>query len=325
MKVQISIIVPIFNSEKYLERCLDSLINQTFKNIEIILVNDGSTDSSREIISRYLNKDNRLKCIDKKNEGQASARNLGLSIAKGEYISFIDSDDWIEINMLEKMYDFAIINNADVCMCGINYHYEKQIIAELPKLIKNKKEAFIDPLMASPCNKVYKKSMLKNIKFYEGGIKYEDLYFNMIVYMNMKKIVHLQEIYYNYDRTNIDSTISTVSERVLDILIILNEINLYYKKNNKFLEYYNELEFINIYSIIGTKIPAIFRVEDVVFQKKACIKINEYLNDNFSDWRKNKYLFLLNKKQKLIFKLFKNKLFFMLKMIMLLKNSIKYN
>ena len=100
----ISVIIPIYNVEKYLTKCIESVINQTYKNLEIILVNDGSTDNSKEIIDKYSSIDSRIKVINKKNGGLSDARNVGIELAKGEYITFLDSDDWIELNMYEKLY-----------------------------------------------------------------------------------------------------------------------------------------------------------------------------------------------------------------------------
>ena len=108
--IKISIIVPVYNCAKYIKKCLDSLINQTFKNIEIILVNDGSTDNSEEIIQSY--DDNRIVYIKQKNQGPSAARNLGIDLAKGEYIGFVDSDDWIDADYYEKLYNAIAANNA---------------------------------------------------------------------------------------------------------------------------------------------------------------------------------------------------------------------
>ena len=106
---KISVIVPIYNVEKYLEKCLESIINQTFINLEIILINDGSTDFSGSICEKYKNKDNRIILIHKKNEGLSAARNKGLSIATGDYISFVDSDDFLDLNMYEILYKKMLI------------------------------------------------------------------------------------------------------------------------------------------------------------------------------------------------------------------------
>ena len=114
---EISVIIPVYNSEKYLKKCLDSLLNQTFKNFEIICVNDGSVDNSLKILEEYKLKDNRIVLINSKNEGPGSARNKALDVAKGRYIIFVDSDDWVDEKCLEIFYTNANITNADITEC----------------------------------------------------------------------------------------------------------------------------------------------------------------------------------------------------------------
>lgn len=124
--VKVSVIVPIYNTEKYLNKCVDSLVNQTLEDIEIILINDGSTDRSGEIADYYSQKEVRVKCIHKENSGVSNSRNLGIKFAKGQYVAFVDSDDWCDSNMLEGLYNHAISNNADVVIAG----YVKELIHE---------------------------------------------------------------------------------------------------------------------------------------------------------------------------------------------------
>ena len=121
---KISVIVPVYNVENYLRQCLDSIIAQTFSDIEIICVNDGSEDSSRAILETYSQKDNRIKIIDKENGGLSSARNAGMKIAEGEFISFIDSDDWVNSEMLEKLYKNIMALNTDISICAVNLYDE---------------------------------------------------------------------------------------------------------------------------------------------------------------------------------------------------------
>ena len=129
----VSVIVPIYNAENYLHECVDSILAQTIHDIEVILVDDGSTDESENICDAYCLKDNRVRVFHKTNGGISSARNLGLKYAQGEYISFIDSDDWIDINALEDMYNLAKKENSDIVICDMIDHYitdnnsEKQI------------------------------------------------------------------------------------------------------------------------------------------------------------------------------------------------------
>ena len=126
MEKTISVIVPIYNVEKYLDRCLKSIINQTYKNLEIILIDDGSPDNCGTICDEYAKKDNRIKVVHKDNGGLVKARNTGLDIATGEYISFIDPDDWIELNMYEEMIKIADETNTDIVRCGYYRDNDKE-------------------------------------------------------------------------------------------------------------------------------------------------------------------------------------------------------
>ena len=129
---KVSIIVPIYNSEKYMEKCIDSILNQTLNDIEIILVNDGSTDSSLEIAERYKQRDKRVIIINQINSGPSIARNNGIKIATGKYIGFVDSDDYIEKTMYEKLFEVADNNKVNVAMCNYNeiflYDNKKQVV-----------------------------------------------------------------------------------------------------------------------------------------------------------------------------------------------------
>ena len=114
---KISVIIPVFNSSLYLDHCLSTVVNQTLKDIEIILIDDGSTDDSLNVIKNYAKKYNNIKYTSKENEGQAIARNIGIQMSSGEFITFIDSDDYIELNMLEKLYNIAKPDNSDIVLC----------------------------------------------------------------------------------------------------------------------------------------------------------------------------------------------------------------
>ncbi len=122
---KISVILPIYNTSKYLRQCLDSIVNQTLKDIEIICIDDGSTDNSLDIVKEYTAKDPRVKFLTQPNQGQGVARNKGIDLAEGEYIGFVDTDDWIELNMYQKMYTTAIENNCDLVFCNYERFYEK--------------------------------------------------------------------------------------------------------------------------------------------------------------------------------------------------------
>lgn len=212
MNPKVSVIVPVYNVEKYLSKCIDSIINQTLSNIEIILVNDGSTDNSGKIIDEYAKKDSRIKVIHKKNGGQGSARNAGLDIAKGEYIGFVDSDDWIDSNMYEKLYINAKEKSLDISICGRKIWSESNVlkckidvknefIYNLQKILL---EYIVDyllyPYTVSTCNKIYKSKILKvnDIKFDNvENVGSEDALFNIDVLLNVDKIASTSSTYYN--------------------------------------------------------------------------------------------------------------------------------
>lgn len=213
----ISVIVPVYNIEKYLRRSINSIINQTYKNLEIILVDDGSTDQSGKICDEYANIDNRIKVIHKKNGGQASAINLGLDIAKGDYIGFSDPDDYINKNFYKNLYILAEKYNTDITECSMikvkeEEDIEKVYIEEF-EVDKNEKvelfdgigglrklfgEDFADYLETIvKVNKIYKKEVFKNIRFSEVRI-YEEWGTMYKLYYNTKKNLKMYKVQYVY-------------------------------------------------------------------------------------------------------------------------------
>ena len=204
MMPAISVIVPIYNVEKYLPQCLDSIIRQTFSNIEIICVNDGSTDNSSEILADYAQKDSRIKIVDKKNGGLSSARNAGMKVATGEFISFIDSDDWIDETMLEKLYNNIVFLDTDISICAVHqFDEEKQQLDDtnayftlgyFDKSFDNKVFSYIDAkdFLMNVCvmawNKLYRKSFLDECQAeFPDGLIFEDGPFFFSIFFKTKK------------------------------------------------------------------------------------------------------------------------------------------
>ena len=198
---KISIIVPVYNVEKYLEKCLDSLVNQTLEDIEIRVVNDGTKDASQKIIDKYVKKyPKKVKGYIKENGGLSSARNYGIKKAKGEYIAFVDSDDYVELDMYEKMYNKAINNNFDIVVCDTievdenNYNkvYKKSNLNYSNNNIKN---YLISPPMA--CTRLYKSFIFDDLSFKEG-IFYEDLELTPLLVLKTYNIGFVEEGLYFY-------------------------------------------------------------------------------------------------------------------------------
>lgn len=202
----ISVIVPVYNGELFLERCLDSILSQTYNNLEIIVVNDGSTDLSAKIIDRYSKSDRRIVAIHQQNKGVSSARNMGIRNSSGEFIGFVDGDDEI----LPDMYEFLLNNllkyNADISHCGfelvkndklVKFHdtgvfLEQNKFQGLSEILSGQK---VEP---STCNKLYKKAVLSNIKFPEDIKNNEDLLFNVEAFYKSEKTVFEDVVKYRY-------------------------------------------------------------------------------------------------------------------------------
>ena len=206
--IKVSIIVPVYNVEKLLKRCLDSLVNQTLRDIEIICVNDGSTDNSLEILNNYAKQDLRIKIINKKNSGLSTARNTGMKIAQGKYIGFVDSDDWVDLDFYEKLYNSAIKNNADIAVSEIyEVHWNRKFYKqkfEKEKCIENIEEKFYTlniPEYSYVWNKIYKRTKIEKYNFqFIPNLYYEDRVFTPEVLYALKRVVIVPNIKYYYYR-----------------------------------------------------------------------------------------------------------------------------
>lgn len=226
--MKLSIIVPVYNVENYLEKCIESLINQNlnFKH-EIILVNDGSTDNSEKIIEKYL-KHEKIVYVNKKNGGLSDARNAGIKVSKGEYLGFVDSDDFIHENMYEKMMNVAVKNESDLVICGVSRVniQDKELMNYIPK-----DESFEEVLNnAYACNKICRKTLFGDIQ-YPIGKHYEDIFTTPKIYLKSEKIdIVPEKLYYYLERPGA-ITARKDDARVLDIIDGFIEIKKYIDEN----------------------------------------------------------------------------------------------
>ena len=208
-----SVIVPIYKTEQFLKKCIESIVNQTYKNMEIILIDDGSPDNCGNICDEYAKRDERIKVIHRENKGLSSARNTGIEVATGEFVAFVDSDDWIDLDMYESLIELADKYNADIVEGG--YRYIRPWKAENKILdgpntgdimvFDNKtalEQLYFGPQLFSDVSimtvdKIYKKSVLDDIRFADG--RYEDVEFTPRVLYKADKIVKLDRAFYNYN------------------------------------------------------------------------------------------------------------------------------
>ena len=304
---KVSIIVPVYNMEKYLNQCMDSLVNQTLKDIEIIAINDGSKDKSLNILKEYEKRfPNKLKVINQENKGISVARNNGMNIAKGKYIGFVDSDDYVKLDMFEKLYNKIEKTKADIVVCDIEEYRNKKNEFKYINVVENIKgstlyetPSIINTIDYGPCNKIFKKEMFDSIKF-PIGLKYEDLSTILKVFLNASKVSTLNEALYIY-RINETGETQTVNSKVIDILPILQDIIDYSKDIKVFNKIKIELKKMCVNKLFYYLIYS-YKLNNKNFVLKFRKDILSFLKNNFKTWR---FTLLKNKdlKIKLISKL----------------------
>ena len=278
----VSVIIPVYNVEKYLARCIESILRQTYTCLEVILVDDGSIDGSGEICDKYEKIDTRVRVLHQTNCGVSSARNLGLDIASGEYIFFADSDDYLPQDAVEKLYLSAKLYNAD-CTAGgfVKSSEEGEMIAEFVSGEKvefsgkqalhmhykgeNQKISFV-----YTWGKLYRRAVFKDIRFKEG-IHYEDIHFMPYVLLKCNKVVYIPEVVYNYifHQESISNNDTYSRKRYLDSFEIWEE-HLEFYKNNDFPELTD-------------------RVKCLIMEKVFCHDINGTIPPGLEKWSRDKF------------------------------------
>ena len=247
----ISVIVPVYNVEKYLERCIDSILKQTYSDLEILLIDDGSSDNSGKICDEYAKKDNRIKVIHKKNGGISDVRNVGIENAKGDYIGFVDSDDYIADDMFETLYKLSNENNADISIVSFYEMYNGKLIGvrddkTLTKMDKQEalKELLIDTNIQSYMwNKLFKKELFDNLRF-PLGKNFEDIATVLLIFERANKVVLLQDPKYYYLRRDDSIVGHRTNKTYLDYLEVVYDKYLYLKDKYPKIEVYNAYNYV---------------------------------------------------------------------------------
>jgi len=252
-KIKVSIIVPIYKVEKYIHRCVDSIIHQTYSNLEIILVNDGSPDNCGKMADHYRALDERIKVIHKQNGGLSDARNKGMELATGEFTMFVDSDDWLDEKMVETMVNQAVTFQADIVQTAFYYAYDDQLLIDNryyterdPSVLLNNKALMCELVKNEKVKnfawgKLYKTKLIKNIPF-KKGVLFEDVFWAHQVMHQVDTYLILHEpLFYYYQRH--DSIVTTYSPRSLDMIKGL-------KERHHFIEQFYEELMDESYKII---------------------------------------------------------------------------
>lgn len=297
MNYKLSIVTLVYNLEEYLPRCLDALVNQTLQEIEILCVDDGSKDSAPQIIDEYARKyPNKVKAFHKENGGEFTTRNYGLERATGEYVTFVDTDDYVENDWAEKLYNAAKQNDADMAVCGferLNIDTNKVIAKNMNKYGHTVKEivkdddfvAFINP---APWNKIYKRELVKDFRFlsFRG---FNDAMFLLTSYTRINKIAFVPDILYHYSLRGNSQIHSVNYQDVKNLEKYLLEVKNIYIKENKYEDYKYILDLM---AFIHLGVSVMYRAsyDKTINMKEMLEDVMQYLDNNFSTWRKSPFL-----------------------------------
>lgn len=281
--ILITVIIPVYNVEKYLRKCLDSIINQTYYHLEIIIVDDGSKDSSGQICDEYVSKDSRIKVIHKKNGGLSSARNAGLDIASGDYVMFVDSDDFVELDFCRKALSVSLEKEADI----VSFGYYEVLENGAQRIIKTNNPRYVssavgikelivkkDKIYNLAWNKLYKAVLFENIR-YPLGKTYEDQATTYLLFHKANRIYVDDSVLYNYIfRSNSISADWNKPESIIDRFSIWMDRLVFIRT------YYPELEKDQIKQLVNEAIKGFFKLTGIRKYKKAIKLFSRFLVDN---------------------------------------------
>ncbi len=303
MKDKVSIIVPIYNVEKYLVRCIESCLNQTYQAVEIVLVNDGSFDNSGKIAEEYAQKHKNIILIHKENGGLSDARNVGILKSSGEFIACVDSDDFIKEDMISDMMEQLHKTNADIVVCDMEYLYDSGEVKhasggdfdttnvnDSPELIR---------INNSACNKIIRKSLFDDVLFPKGKV-YEDLATIPILLYKAKRVTKVNKAYYVYYQRS-GSIAHSANKKIFDIYDAIDTCLNYIKNHGDESLLMNEI--MHMYVIHGLDCTTI-RIKDFKekeLREEYLIENMNRLNKAYPTWKKDKLFKNMSIKKKIIF------------------------
>ena len=321
----ISIIVPVYNVEKYLEKCVNSIVNQTYKNLEIILVDDGATDSSGKLCDELAKIDNRIKVYHKENGGLSDARNYGVEKSTGEYIGFVDSDDYIDAEMYEKLYEAIKKENVDVAECNLKIIYpdREELFTEQNYYNVCTKQEYleeylkIEKIFGSACVRLIKSDIAKKLKFPVGKL-YEDTYYAYGLINVADSYVIMDAPYYNYLMRENSITNARFNPRIFDLIEIVEEFHNTVYENYPGLEEAADCRRMYAYFSVLNSIL----LEENYRDNEYYSEILSYFKRNYISLLKNKYI---NRNRKLSVILIKLNIDLYRKVLMKYKKKIAGN
>ena len=286
----VSVIVPFYNVENYIEKCLNTLVHQTLEDIEIILVNDGSQDRSMVVVKKFLEQyPDKITYLEKENGGLSDARNYALPYAKGEYIAFLDSDDYVEKTMYKDMYELAKKEDSDMVECNFYWEYPDKKKEDVGVAYNGKKE-MLEKVRVVAWNKLIKKEVLEKSKVtFPKGYRYEDVEFTYKLIPYLDKVSFLKKPCIHYIQRE-GSISNNQNERNKEIFDVLEHVIDFYKENNLYDEYKDELEYVYIRYAFCSSLLRIVKIKDEFVQRKLLDLTWEKVNTTFPEWKKNPVL-----------------------------------
>lgn len=287
---KVSVIVPIYNVEKYLEKCLETLVHQTLEEIEIILVNDGSKDESGKIAKKYQEKyPGKIIYLEKENGGLSDARNFGIPYAKGEYIAFLDSDDYVETFMYEEMYDIAKKENSDMVECDFYWEYPNKCKIDTGDIYHGQRD-MLEKVRVVAWNKLIKREILEQTRIkFPKGYRYEDVEFTYKLVPFLEKVSFLKKPCIHYIQRQ-GSISNSQNERNREIFDVLEHVIKYYKENNFYEQYKEQLEYVYTRYAFCSSLLRIVKIEDKQIKKKLLKETWDNVNNKFPHWKQNPIL-----------------------------------
>lgn len=288
---KVSIIVPCYNSSTYLERCMTSLLNQTLREIEIILIDDGSSDDTLSLLKKYEKeyKDMITVVALPKNKGLGNARNEGIKKASAEYIGFVDSDDYVDKNMFYEMYEKAKKDKSEVVECDFIWEFPDKNVVDVGREYTPLKE-MLTRVRVMACNKIYKTTWLKRVNpQFAVGLKYEDVLFTYQYVPYVKKVSFIRTPFYHYVQRK-SSLANHQTKRVREMYDVLQQVLDYYKEKNIYSEYKEELEYLFTRYLLGSSYKRASKIENRSDRRKVLKEGWAFLNATFPNWKKNIYL-----------------------------------
>ena len=286
---KVSLIIPVYNVENYIEKCLNSVVNQTLKDMEVIIVNDGSKDSSKQKIEKYLKKYPGIKYLEKENGGLSDARNYGMQYATGEYIAFLDSDDYVEETMYEEMYNMAQKEAADMVECNFIWEYPDKKREDIGAVYNSKRE-MVEKARVVAWNKLIKRELLEKtgVKF-PIGLRYEDVEFFYKLVPYLEKVSFVKKCFVHYIQRG-NSIANTQNIRTKEIFTVLQNVISYYRENGFYDEYKDELEFIYVRFLLCSSLKRMCKIQNKEERNLALDETWNNITLNFPNWRKNPIL-----------------------------------